>query len=389
LNGNTGVSRLRYYKMTHVVFAFNKITHYRVSFFEKLSNIDNVELTVIHGSEKTEVGRPTVEDVSSLRFANICLKSWEVKLHSFTIGYQAGVLRALRKCKPDTVIMLAICGTISNWFIAIWSRLKGKRLIMWTCNWEPQVENSIAYIIKKQFLKVYFKMADCILVYSSKARQSIMQLGIKPDKIRICYNGIETDHMIRNESTVQGKAVELRAKGNSRNRTMFLYVGGMLQEKRVDLLLRAFKNLPQDKVSLWLVGDGPAMREYQNLSQELSLKNVKFWGRIIENVDQFFAAADFFVLPGVGGLALNQAMFWEVPCIVSEADGTEEDLVVHGATGYRFQKDSLESLTSCMQMALYTKSEERQEMGQRARNLILERSNVNEMVRTFESVLRA
>jgi glycosyltransferase involved in cell wall biosynthesis len=374
--------------MTHVVFAFNKITPYRVSFFEKLSKIDNVELTVIHGSEKREVGRPAVEDVSSLRFANICLKSSEIKLHPFTIGYQAGVLCALRKCKPDTVIILAICGTISNWFIAIWSKLKGKRVIMWTCAWEPQAKNSIAYKIKKIFLKVYYKMADCTLVYNSKARQSIMQLGIKPDKIRICYNGIETDQMIRNESTVRRKAIELRAKEHCKNRTVFLYVGGMLKEKRVDLLLHAFKNLPQDKVSLWLIGDGPAMREYQNLSQELSLKNVKFWGRIIQEVDQFFAAADFFVLPGVGGLALNQAMFWEVPCIVSEADGTEEDLVFHGVTGYRFQKDSLESLTSCLQMAVYAKSEERQEMGQRARKLILERSNVDEMVRTFESVLR-
>lgn len=378
---------LGYYKMKHVVFVTHFITHYRVSFFEKLSKVDDVKLTVISGTRKRDDGRPAIDSTLSLPFANVCVKSWKIKLHPFTIGYQSGVLGVLKKCKPDTVIIGGAGGTISNWFIAIWSKLKAKRLIMWTCCWEPQRKDSIAYAIKKKLLRVYYNIPDFVLVYSSKDEQSLKELGIKPDKIRICYNGIETDHMIKNESIVRGKAVELRAKEKSTKRILFLYVGGMLQEKRVDLLLHAFKNLPQDKVSLWLIGDGPAMREYQNLSQELSLKNVKFWGRIIENIDQFFAAADFFVLPGVGGLALNQAMFWEVPCIVSEADGTEEDLVIHGATGYRFQKDSLESLTSCLQMALYTKSEERQEMGRRARKLILERSNVNEMVRTFESVL--
>ncbi len=43
-----------------------------------------------------------------------------------------------------------------------------------------------------------------------------------------------------------------------------------------------------------------------------------------------FARADLFVLPGTGGLAVQQAMSFGLPVIVAEGDGTQDDLVRPG-----------------------------------------------------------
>jgi len=146
----------------------------------------------------------------------------------------------------------------------------------------------------------------------------------------------------------------------------------------------AHVNRKVDRTYLWLVGDGPDLSFFKTKAEDLNLCNIRFWGRIIDDVDKFFAAADIFVLPGIGGLALNQAMFWKTLCICSEADGTEDDLIIDGITGYRFMKGDVQSLTSTMFKALYEKGTEAgQKMAENSREIIMTRSNVDVMVETF------
>ena len=125
------------------------------------------------------------------------------------------------------------------------------------------------------------------------------------------------------------------------------------------------------------------MHIIKRLAETLKMKRIVFWGRVIEDVDVFFAAADYFVLPGVGGLALNQALFWGLPCIVSEADGTEDDLVFENRTGFRFASNDENSLKTALQKCLALPEEQRVSLGFAGRRLVIERSNVNEMVKTF------
>ncbi len=141
-------------------------------------------------------------------------------------------------------------------------------------------------------------------------------------------------------------------------------------------------------IKLIIVGDGPLREQVQEIINELNDPNVIYLGRIIDGVDPYFAAADCFVLPGIGGLALNQAMFWRKTCIVSEADGTENDLVIESETGFRFKKDDLQSLTSAMERRINCSPSEIDEMSAKSREIIETKSNVNSMVQIFsESVV--
>ena len=80
---------------------------------------------------------------------------------------------------------------------------------------------------------------------------------------------------------------------------------------------------------------------------------------------------------------MNQAMYWGTPCIVSTGDGTEEDLVLDGFNGFRFKRDSLESLKIAMAKAADLSKEDLDIYGNRSKELIIKQSNVSKMVEVF------
>jgi glycosyltransferase involved in cell wall biosynthesis len=234
---------------------------------------------------------------------------------------------------------------------------------------------------------LFYGFADRCLLYSSKGLEHLVGIGADRRRMEVCFNGIEIEPLIAGERQIAADAERIRERNAAQDAFVFLYVGGLLEEKRVDLLLEAFdavrKKMPQ--IRLWIVGDGPDATRLKALAA--GQIEVSFLGRIIDGVDQYFAAADAFVLPGIGGLAFNQAMFWRTPCISSVADGTEDDLVIDGVTGFRFEEGSRASLAAAMARAARTAPEDRRRMGESARRVVVERSNVDYMVAQFAKTL--
>jgi len=239
-------------------------------------------------------------------------------------------------------------------------------------------------------MRAYFGLADKILVYSTRAARELATLGIPRGTISVCQNGIEVDERLRKDPTIRAAAADLRRAEGLEDAMIFLYVGRLTSGKALDLMIAAFGDLGRDHRSvLWLVGDGPALVGLEEQAARRQLTDVKFWGRIIEDVDKYFAAADCFVLPGLGGLALNQAMVARVPCICSTADGTEDDLVTDGVTGLRFVSGDAASLCCAMRRAMELRRDGGlQDMGDAARARVLATSTVDRMVATFSAVVR-
>jgi glycosyltransferase involved in cell wall biosynthesis len=58
----------------------------------------------------------------------------------------------------------------------------------------------------------------------------------------------------------------------------------------------------------------------------------------------YFDAAEVYVLPGTGGLGINEAMAHSLPIISGYADGSADDLVIDGENGYRLRENTVEEL---------------------------------------------
>jgi glycosyltransferase involved in cell wall biosynthesis len=94
-----------------------------------------------------------------------------------------------------------------------------------------------------------------------------------------------------------------------------------------------------------------------------------------------------FVLPGTGGLAVQEAMSYGLPVIMGRGDGTNDDLV-RPENGWRIPPDDLPALTETLRVALADASLLRK-MGAESFRIVVEEINLEKMVGVFVLALNS
>ena len=166
---------------------------------------------------------------------------------------------------------------------------------------------------------------------------------------------------------------------------MVLFVGRLQARKRIDLLLRACAGI--QNVRLVIVGDGPERLALETLAQEIYPSAVFVGARHGAELKPYFAEADIFVLPGTGGLAVQEAMSYGLPIIVAQGDGTQDDLV-RKENGWQIPPDDFGSLVSTMKDALSDVARLRR-MGDESYRIVKEEINTGRMVEVFVGALNS
>jgi len=101
----------------------------------------------------------------------------------------------------------------------------------------------------------------------------------------------------------------------------------------------------------------------------------------------YFAQADLFVLPGTGGLAVQEAMAHGLPVIVAKGDGTQDDLVRAG-NGWQIPPDDFDALVAAMKNAL-SDSPRLRKMGAESYRIVSQEINLEKMVEAFVRALNS
>jgi glycosyltransferase involved in cell wall biosynthesis len=167
-----------------------------------------------------------------------------------------------------------------------------------------------------------------------------------------------------------------------------LFVGRLQARKRVDLLLRSCAALPAERQpQLTIVGDGPVRKDLQALAAEIYPRAVFTGEKHGLELDPYYISADLFVLPGTGGLAVQQAMSWGLPVIVAEADGTQADLV-RESNGWQIPPGDGDALSRQLVVALSAPAKLR-EMGAESFRIVAEEINLEAMVQAFKTAIHS
>ena len=139
------------------------------------------------------------------------------------------------------------------------------------------------------------------------------------------------------------------------------------------------------KPRLLIVGDGPERGRLEALARE-TYPSAEFIGaKHGAELKAYFTEADLFVLPGTGGLAVQEAMSYGLPVIVAQGDGTQDDLV-RGENGWQIPPNDYNTLVATMKEALSDVRRLRK-MGAAAYRIVAEEINIGKMVETFVTVL--
>jgi glycosyltransferase involved in cell wall biosynthesis len=371
-----------------IAFIVPMLAPYRVTFYEKLFNNSDNEWWLFHGTKKEEDGRPQYNQTVS--FKNISFNFGFFKIGPFELYYHSGLNKKVKSFNPEIIIIYGNPGVISNILLMKWAKKQKIKVILWVCSWDSGTLQGVSKRFKRIVSQFYYFKADAFITYGTHAKTFLINLGIQAEKIRIAFNGIETDNILINKNKILNEAKSIRLKYAKSDDLIFIYVGGLIVSKKILELIDQFNflNRRYSNIKLWIIGDGTLRNIVQLKLEKLANENIKYFGRIINDVDNYFAASDCLVLPGAGGLALNQAMFWMKPCICSIADGTEEDLVFDGDTGFYFERNNWIDLQNTMERFIKTPEVKRREMGEKGHDLIINQSNVNNMVEIFKEAVK-
>jgi glycosyltransferase involved in cell wall biosynthesis len=145
----------------------------------------------------------------------------------------------------------------------------------------------------------------------------------------------------------------MRARyGLDPKRKLFLFVGRVDHEKRLDVLLHAVKLLDRNDIQLAIAGQGTAQDELQALANELGLgERVHFTGFIpAEDLPGLLNSADIFTMPSEAELlsiASLEAMACGRPVLLANAVALPE-LAGDGVNGYLFRPGNAADAARCM-----------------------------------------
>lgn len=291
--------------------------------------------------------------------------------HPLYLCWQEGLITWLEKTDPTALIVEANPRYLSTPRGIRWMKARGRPVLGWGLG---APHTSPVWAWQRAW---FLRQLDAIIAYSEKGAGEYRALNLHPPhRIFTAPNAVTpcpTTPPPARSSTPQHPLT-------------LLFVGRLQTRKRLDLLLHACAQLPPEiQPRLVMVGDGPARETFQTLAAQV-YPQAEFPGpKYGPELAACFAAADLFVLPGTGGLAVQEAMSYGLPVLVAEGDGTQNALV-RPENGWLVPPGDLAGLRATLWDALSIPARLRA-MGAESFRIVTEEINLETMVQVFTQAL--
>jgi glycosyltransferase involved in cell wall biosynthesis len=360
------------------------LASYNEAIFARLSAAPGYEFVIIHGKNRRADASPGPTHLVPFRTWHVTNR--EISILGFELRFQFGLVGAIARGGYDVVIFEGTFGIISNWIGALYCRTKRIPFMWWACGWEKQTEGMWRNV-KSWFVSCLVKAAPYNIAYGTVAEKYLVEHGAPGDRVIIAQNTIDTSVIFAESVSLMESGKGLRAHLGLVGKKVVLFVGRLTEAKRLDLLLGAFKTVASrlPGLALVIVGNGSEKERLRRLVQDEELRDVIFIDGTYDDVNPYFAACDVFVLPGLGGLAINQAMAFGKPVISGPADGTEKDLIIDGENGYLLGTRTSDELAERL-LTILEDDNLRARMGTASADIIRNKATI-EMMR--DNILRA
>jgi len=325
----------------------------------------------VHVVTSTRNSRNSLKIVEGVRIHNLN------SFHSFLPFFVQKVIKTVKKHQID---VLHAHFTLPGGLIGVITRkITSKPLVVTAHGYDITCIRNLGYgLICNPFLrkivKKTLKSVDKVIAVSKSVKKRIIQLGIRDNKIKIIYNGVDLKRFCQSREILERSNI-LKHKNNWTHKRILLNVGSLVpvkgQKYSIEAMRDVIKEFPDSM--LLICGAGPLKKPLHELVKRFDLQDyVKFMGEIRrEDMPLYYAIADVFLLSSLiegHPISLLEAMAYSKPIIASEVGGIPE-IITTGRTGLLVEKQSPKKLAQAICMVLRDK-ELAERIGRNAGELI-------------------
>lgn len=316
----------------NILIWMNIPSHHQSQFFDTLNNVCSNFIVHYYGkvlSNRSDMGWDS----------NVQLKDYEkyIDVENYQINFEE--LKDYIHILPGYGHPLLI--ELRNFF--------SKNNIKWV-HWSEKATPGWKWYISyyRKMIHAYYinKYALGALAIGNHAKNDFIRWGVKRKKIEIL------PYSFNSMSVFSPDKVILKFK---KNRRAFLFVGSLYYLKGIDLLLDAFNKEFKDSKDwcLILVGNIKDNKDYNKIIAKYELGDQVLIRGVISarEISSAYFASDVFILPSRydgWGMVVNEAVYCNLPVIVSDAVGASEHLVESEKNGFIFKSGSVDSLAKQM-----------------------------------------
>jgi len=257
----------------------------------------------------------------------------------FTYFITPTIIKRLNDLNPDNII-------ISGWdqfayqLAFWWAIIKKRKITLWSGS--TVHEKSWRRNLTLPLVRYFVKKSNKYIAYGQQAKEYLIKLGAEQNKIRIFMNDVNKEYFVRKAKKWRIKRKIIKRELKIVDPYNFIYVGQLIERKRVDNLITSFIKFSKDN-SRWgliIVGYGKKEQEIKYYLKENRINNVYFMGEVEQyKLPKYYTIADCLILPSfeeVWGLVVNEALYSGLKVIVSNKCGCWKDLIKTGKNGLVF-----------------------------------------------------
>lgn len=322
------------------------ISHYKLSYLKHLAK--GVDLTVYYGRGQKAGAAQNAKIIEGFKHKKLFTLafSFESSTKSFYLSWFPALIFHLIKDKPQAIFAEGTTNILNNIPVIIFARLTKTPFIWSDAGRNIDLPMGMMRKMIEPLLVLLIRQADACITYGEMSKKYFLSIGVPDEKIFIAQNTTDLD--VSEEAKKQYASIlnQERKRLSLAGKKIFLYVGSIEKRKKIDTLLRIFKQIKSqcNDVALIVIGDGPEKKQIESMVSSENIKDVHILGRIEEGAGLYFMLCDVLVLPGSSSLAINQAMLYGKPVITVAYGGPEYELIKNGENGFVLERDNDEQL---------------------------------------------
>ena len=310
-----------------IVWVTRSFLDYRIPVFKALKGLNKGEFKVIFNEDyipddvvtkvKKELGDSCIGLKGELTLGNKnTTNKWANK--GLRIPFQTKLIKTIKSQKPDVIIS---DGFFQWTYAALWMRFiyKTKHIM---CYERTHHTERNAQWFRIAYRKFVLRWIDAICCTGVLCSNYVKSLGSTEDKISFGHMVGDIDTFL----SVKQTESEVLNFHKNKDAVKYIYVGRIVDAKGINELLLSWKKFEKNKnVALYLIGDGPQKKKYENKSKDLGLTNVYFMGKVdYDNLPNYYQTANVFVIPTLEdnwSLVVPEAMANQLPILCSQYNG--------------------------------------------------------------------